>query len=79
MLRLTLTALSDSGRGNGATESPSTFRPAARSGLGFASPTPCARVAAFDAEAAMGLSANPDLEEVTRQAKARLRRALERL
>ena len=36
-------------------------------------------VAAFDPEAAMGLAANPALEEVAQEAKARLRRALERL
>lgn len=36
-------------------------------------------VAAFDPEAAMGLADNPALEEVAKEAKARLKRALERL
>ncbi len=36
-------------------------------------------VAAFDPEAAMGLAENPALEEVAKEAKARLKRALERL
>ena len=36
-------------------------------------------VAAFDPEAAMGLARNPALEEVATEAKARLKRALERL
>ncbi len=36
-------------------------------------------VAAFDPEAAMGLANNPALEEVAKEAKARLKRALERL
>jgi len=34
-------------------------------------------VAAFDPEAAMGLAANPALEAVAREAKARLKRAIE--
>ncbi len=36
-------------------------------------------VAAFDPEAAMGLADNPALEEVAKEAKAGLKRALERL
>ena len=36
-------------------------------------------VAAFDPEAAMGLAHNPALEDVAKEAKARLKRALERL
>ncbi|MFQ5494621.1 MAG: DUF302 domain-containing protein [Phycisphaerae bacterium] len=36
-------------------------------------------VAAFDPEAAMGLAGNPALEDVAREAKSRLREALERL
>ncbi len=36
-------------------------------------------VAAFDPEAAMGLADNPALAEVAKEAKARLKRALERL
>ena len=36
-------------------------------------------VAAFDPEAAMGLADNPALEEVAKEAKARLKRALQRL
>ncbi len=36
-------------------------------------------VAAFDPEAAMGLAHNPALEEVAKEAKERLKRALERL
>jgi len=36
-------------------------------------------VAAFDPEAAMGLADNPALEEVAKEAKARLKRALERV
>jgi len=36
-------------------------------------------VAAFDPEAAMGLAENPALKEVAKEAKARLKRALERL
>ena len=36
-------------------------------------------VAAFDPEAAMGLADNPALEEVAKEAKVRLKRALERL
>lgn len=35
-------------------------------------------VAAFNPEAAMGLAANPALEEIAREAKHRLKRALER-
>ncbi len=36
-------------------------------------------VAAFDPESAMGLARNPALEDVAREAKERLRRALERV
>ncbi len=36
-------------------------------------------VAAFDPEAAMGLADNPALEDVAKEAKARLKRALEQL
>ncbi len=36
-------------------------------------------VAAFDPEAAMGLAGNPALAEITQEAKARLKRAIERV
>lgn len=36
-------------------------------------------VAAFDPEAAMGLADNPALEDIAKEAKARLKRALEQL